>query len=109
MPGTLARRKHAPSLKPIEPEKAEQAAEILKAVAHPLRLQIIALLCEEPLHVKRLAELLEAKQAIVSQQLRILRMRRLVAATRRGGHALYRIEEPHLRELVACIERCKMR
>ena len=89
-----------------DPEKAEQVSEVLKAVAHPLRVRIIPLLCQGPKHVNELSECLKTRQAIVSQQLRILRMRRLVAATRTNGHALYRIEEPQLHELIACMERC---
>ncbi len=89
-----------------DPERAEHAAEILKAVAHPLRLRLVALLCEEDLHVNALAERLGAPPAIVSQQLRILRMNRLVEAERDAGLARYRLVEPQLRNLVRCIGSC---
>ena len=87
-------------------ERAGQIAEILKAVAHPLRLRIIALLCEEDANVSALAERLGVSQSIVSQQLRILRMRQLVAVARERGFARYRILEPRLRQLVDCVEHC---
>jgi ArsR family transcriptional regulator len=87
-------------------ERAERVAEVLKAVAHPLRLRIIALLCRGEQHVNGLAGELEAPQPIVSQQLRILRARGLVAATRENGFARYRLAEPALRDLVCCMERC---
>jgi ArsR family transcriptional regulator len=86
--------------------KAAEAAEVLKAVAHPLRLRIVALLCRGEAHVNALAERLEAPQSIVSQQLRILRMRGLVAPVRRGGRSYYRLAEPHLRQMVKCVEGC---
>jgi ArsR family transcriptional regulator len=86
--------------------RAEQVADILKAVAHPLRLRIVAVLCEGGITVNALAERLGASQAIVSQQLRILRMHRLVVAVRQQGHASYRLLEPRLRDLVACVEGC---
>jgi DNA-binding transcriptional ArsR family regulator len=86
--------------------RAVQVAEILKAVAHPLRLRIVALLCEGELKVNALAERLGASQAIVSQQLRILRMHRLVIAVRQNGYASYRLLEPRLRDLVMCVEGC---
>jgi DNA-binding transcriptional ArsR family regulator len=88
-------------------DQAERAAEVLKAVAHPLRLRIVALLCGEELHVNALAERLDASPAIVSQQLRILRMNRLVEAEREDGLARYRIVEPRLRTLVRCIAGCQ--
>jgi ArsR family transcriptional regulator len=86
--------------------RADHVAEVLKAVAHPLRLRIVASLCEGEAHVGALAEKLGASQAIVSQQLRILRSHGLVAATRGGGFARYRLVEQNLRGLVRCMENC---
>ena len=86
--------------------RAEHVADVLKAVAHPLRLRIVASLCEGEAHVGALADRLGASQAIVSQQLRILRGHGLVAATRSGGYARYRLVEKNLRGLVRCMENC---
>jgi ArsR family transcriptional regulator len=88
------------------PEHAEICAEILRAVAHPLRLRIVAILCGGEQHVNGLAELLGARQAFVSQQLKILRMANLVAVVRRQGHSMYSLAEPHVEELVGCMGRC---
>jgi ArsR family transcriptional regulator len=88
------------------PSLAERAAEVLKAVGHPLRLRIVALLCQQEQNVTSLADKLDVAQAIVSQQLRILRMRNLTGVTRKNGHATYWIAEPHLRDLVACVSGC---
>lgn len=86
--------------------RADHVADVLKAVAHPLRLRIVASLCEDEANVGDLAERLGASQAIVSQQLRILRSHNLVAATRAGGFARYRLVEQNLRGLVRCMEGC---
>jgi DNA-binding transcriptional ArsR family regulator len=83
-----------------------EAAEVLKAIAHPLRLRIIAILCEGDEHVNGLAERLDVSQAIVSQQLRILRMRNLVASTRENGFSRYSLAEPNLRKMISCLEGC---
>jgi DNA-binding transcriptional ArsR family regulator len=91
----------------IDAARAEHLAEVLKAVAHPLRLRIIAILCDDDEHVNGLAERLRTPQPIVSQQLRILRSHGLVAATREDGFARYRLEESALRELVCCMEWCR--
>jgi ArsR family transcriptional regulator len=86
---------------------AGSAAEILKAIAHPVRLAIIALLVdEESLQVNAIAERLALKQPLVSQQLHILRMHRLVEAERKNGTATYRLTQPHLADLVRCMENC---
>lgn len=87
-------------------ERAEHVAEVLKAVAHPLRIRIVAILCKADAHVTALAEQLDVPQPIVSQQLRILRGAGLVEASREDGFAFYRVAEPALHDLVCCMERC---
>ncbi len=89
-----------------EAEASEHLAGILKALAHPARLRIVAALCEGPENVGALAERLGLEPAIVSQQLRILRMSGLVGASRSEGFALYRLAEPRLKELVRCLGKC---
>jgi len=86
--------------------RAAHVAEVLKAVAHPLRLRIVATLCARDTHVNALAAALGVAPAIASQQLRILRGHGLVAATRRDGLAVYHLAEPALRDLVCCMEKC---
>jgi len=90
-----------------DPQRAEHVATVLKAVAHPLRVRIVATLCRAEEHVSALAEELDAPQAIVSQQLRILRAERLVEVRKEDGHAYYRLAEPALRDLVCCMEKCR--
>ena len=87
-------------------ERASRIAEVLKALAHPIRLQIIAILCEGDEHVNAMAERLKVPQPIVSQQLRILRMRGLVEVVRESGLAVYRLAEPRLSQIVECMEQC---
>jgi DNA-binding transcriptional ArsR family regulator len=96
-------------MKPLRNDgaRADHIAEVLKAVAHPLRLRIVATLCRGEEHVNGLADLLDAPQPIVSQQLRILRSHGLVAAVRENGFARYRLAEPALRDLVCCMEKCE--
>ena len=89
-----------------EPTLAEQAADILKAVAHPTRLRIAALLSEGDTHVGAMAERLGINQPIASQQLRILRMQGLVESTWVNGLAIYRLKETHLVQLISCITNC---
>jgi ArsR family transcriptional regulator len=86
--------------------RASYLADVLKALAHPARLRIVAALCEGEESVIRLAERLGTPQAIVSQQLRILRMSGLVVAERSRGFSRYRLAQPRLRQLVKCLEGC---
>ena len=109
MRATVPSRTPEATQQPIPPDRALRLSEVLRAVAHPLRLRIIAILCRNETNVGALAAALSAEQAIVSQQLRILRMSRLVDVTRGGGQARYRLAEPHLRDLVRCLESCDHR
>ena len=72
-------------------EVSERLAGILKALSNPARLRIVAALCEARENVGALAARLGLEPAIVSQQLRILRMSGLVAASRSEGFAVYRL------------------
>ncbi|MFH1809535.1 MAG: metalloregulator ArsR/SmtB family transcription factor [Pseudomonadota bacterium] len=89
-----------------DPRNADLAADLLKAIAHPTRLRIVAALVHGDLHVGGLAEHLGLKQPIISQQLKILRLKGLVDVTRANGLATYRIIEPHLETIVGCMQRC---
>ncbi len=92
---------------PVEERpRADALADILKALGHHARLRIVAALCDRKESVIGLSERLDIPQAIVSQQLRILRMSGLVAATREKGFARYSLAQPRLRDLVACLEHC---
>jgi DNA-binding transcriptional ArsR family regulator len=90
-----------------DPRRAEHVANVLRAIAHPLRVRIVATLCRSEEHVSALAEELDAPQTIVSQQLRILRSERLVEVRKERGHAYYSLAEPALRDLVCCMEKCR--
>jgi DNA-binding transcriptional ArsR family regulator len=93
-------------IRPFGRQRAGHLADILRALGHPLRLDIIACLSERERNVGSLAEQLKAKPAIVSQQLRILRSSRLVTVKRQGGLALYSLELPQLRRMVCCLSSC---
>jgi ArsR family transcriptional regulator len=91
-------------------EHVEQVAELARALGHPLRARIVSLLAtNDELHVSAMAERLGTPHAVISQQLRILRMSHLVSSTRRGGFAWYAITQPRLAELLRCLETCTNR
>ena len=88
-------------------ELAIRLAQVLKAIAHPLRLQLVACLCHQELNVTEMCGKLGIKQSLVSQHLAVLRMVGLVSADRSGGTATYSLKEPGLRKLVACLTGCQ--
>lgn len=69
-------------------DKAREATDFLKALAHEGRLMILCILADGERSVTELEEMLALRQPTVSQQLARLRMDRLVT-TRRDGKAIY--------------------
>ena len=90
----------------IDERQATAAAEVLKAIAHPLRLRILCVLSRSEENVKSIASELDVPSAIISQQLRILRSAGLVSGSTRSGHAYYQIVEPQLFRMLNCVESC---
>ncbi len=79
------------------------ALEILKCLAHPVRLQIVWMLRQGEQHVCHLVTALRRRQPYVSQQLAYLRRAGLVEQVRRGRYISYQLGDrqfvDHLQEL----------
>ncbi len=67
--------------------------QYLKAMAHPDRLRILAILRKGPACVCHLQRLLNRPQPYISQQLRLLRQAGLVSARRQGQLVFYELTE----------------
>ncbi|MEX1997809.1 MAG: metalloregulator ArsR/SmtB family transcription factor [Candidatus Andersenbacteria bacterium] len=66
-------------------------ADLLKALAHPRRLEIINLLQNQALSVTDMQEMLALPQANLSQHLQILRKQGVVTDRREGKQIFYRL------------------
>lgn len=87
-----ARRDSKNALDAASPETSyDDAAELLRALAHPVRLRIVDLLEGGELCVKRLEQLLGVSQSSVSQHLSRLRYAGLIESERRGHLVCYRL------------------
>ena len=94
----------------MDKEVAEHVAEVMKAVAHPVRLQIIELLEKREMCVGDIVEALGGKQAITSQQLNMMRDKGVLSCRRDGNRVFYRIENKNVIRLLACIsDHCKVK
>lgn len=76
-------------------------AETFSALGDPTRLTILFALSRRELCVCDLAAVTGVSQSAVSHQLRLLRQLRLVAFTRDGRRAVYRLADDHVRDLLA--------
>lgn len=84
---------------------ADQASELLKALANRHRLMIICQLIAGERSVGELAAFLEIRDSTVSQHLALLRKDGLVAARRDGQTIWYSISSGPARELVRTLYR----
>lgn len=92
----------------MDKRAAEHAAQILKTMAHPARLQIVELLQTKEMCVNDIVEALHSKQAITSQQLNIMKDKGVLSCRRDGVKVYYHIEDKNVANLLHCInDRCK--
>ncbi|PAY18906.1 ArsR family transcriptional regulator [Rhodopirellula sp. SM50] len=91
--------------KPVGSVKAfGDAAECLKTLAHPVRLRIVQLLLHGRYNVGELAEDCEIPDNVASEHLRLLQRCGFLSSEREGRRVYYQIAEPHLEQLMACVE-----
>ena len=69
----------------------EDAAETLKAMAHPLRLKILCVLDSSEMSVQELVEKVGTSQSNVSQHLSVLKEKGVLASRKETNRVLYRI------------------
>ena len=87
----------------MEYEVAQHVAEVLKAVAHPVRLQIIELLEQGEHCVGDVVEKLGVPQSVVSQQLGLMKDKQVLQCRREGTKAFYSIKNMNVINLLHCV------
>ncbi len=85
-------------------EALGQAAECLKALAHPHRLRIVQMLLGGRYRVGELAEACEIPSHMASEHLRLMQRCGFLNVEKAGRCAYYAVAEPHLASIMACIE-----
>src|SRR5512138_323742 len=89
----------------IDMATLERMTPIIRNAAHPLRLRILDYLRQGdvPRSVGDITHVVEAEQATVSQQLRILKDQGILSARRDGTHVYYAIADRSVLLLLECI------
>ena len=78
----------------------DDAGDILRALAAPVRIAIVLQLHASQRCVHELVDALELPQPLISQHLRILKAAGVVAGERSGREVLYRLVDHHLAHIV---------
>lgn len=91
--------------KPIgSPEQFAQAAECLRTLAHPVRLRMVQLLLHGRYTVGELAEDCDVPDNVASEHLRLMQRCGFFTSEREGRRVYYQVAEPHLRNIMDCVE-----
>jgi len=75
-------------------------ADFFKALAHPLRIQILEVLAEGDRSVNEIQSQLGSEGSAVSQQLTVLRAKNIVYGTKDGNRVIYSLRDPMIIELL---------
>jgi len=88
-------------------EKLTVAAEMLKAIAHPMRISIVSFLeGEQKLTVTEIYERLGIEQSATSHHLGILKSKGVLASMRDGKNTYYFLKHAGLSGILKCVEDC---
>ena len=86
-----------------------ETAEMLKVLAHPVRLCIInGLMGEGECNVSHMQDCLGIPQSTLSQHLQKLRMAKLIVGKRNGLEINYSISDERVREIVKILMKTKI-
>lgn len=92
----------------MELEKLETASEMLKAIAHPIRIGIVSLLNNnKKLTVTEIHESLKIEQAVASHHLSVLKNNGVLLVDRVGKNSFYYLKFQRLSQIIDCIDKCQ--
>lgn len=97
------------SILELKPEQLENAANMLKAIAHPVRISILSLLEDgKKLTVSEIHTALNIEQSTTSHHLGILRDKGILISKRIGKNTFYSIKHNSLSSIITCVSQCSI-
>ena len=94
-------------VKELDIEQLEQAANMLKAIAHPMRIAILSFLEDgKRLTVTEIHQMLGIEQSTTSHHLGILKDKGVLCSKREGKNTYYSLKYDSLKHIVECIGKC---
>ena len=93
--------------KDLKPENLEKTANMLKAIAHPIRISIISYLEDgKKCTVTEIHKKVGIEQSTASHHLGILRDRGVLGHKRDGKNTYYFVKHDNLKMIIDCATRC---
>lgn len=81
----------------------EDKSELIKAIAHPVRLCIIRRLMENPCNVSEIRACLKKPQSTISQHLGKLKAARVIKGERKGTTICYKVIDEQVKGIVTIL------
>ncbi len=94
-----------------EVQRLEKAAEVLKTIAHPVRLEVLNLLeLYKELTVSGIQERLSVpiEQSMLSHHLIKMKDKGVLLSQKNGVSVAYRLAEPNITKIFSCMEMCSI-
>jgi ArsR family transcriptional regulator len=88
----------------MDPIKIEKACGCLKALAHPIRLQVLCALGKGEKNVQQLEQLLGTTQANMSQHLGLMRDKEILIARKEANQVFYSVKDPRTFQLLELLQ-----
>lgn len=91
----------------IDIEKLKRVAEVLKTIAHPIRLSIVeALDIHKSLSVSELMKETDTEQSLLSHHLIKMKDKGILKSERRGKSIYYELTDRHITNIFDCMTNC---
>jgi DNA-binding transcriptional ArsR family regulator len=89
----------------MDEDTLSKAADCLKVLAHPVRLDIVQHLLNKEYAVGELAEAVGVRQHVASEHLGLMKKCGFLSSRRDGQKVYYEVSEEHLVSLMDCLRR----
>ncbi len=91
----------------IKTDKLNTGVNMLKVIAHPVRLAIVDLLTESKrLTVLEIQDKLNLEQAIASQHLSLMEDKGVLLSEKAGRNKYVSLRFPKMKNIISCLENC---
>lgn len=89
----------------INDEQLQVSSEVLRALAHPLRMKILEFIDKhKTINVNKIYNSMKLEQSITSQHLKILRKNKIVHTERDGKFIHYSVNYPKLTSVLKAVD-----
>jgi DNA-binding transcriptional ArsR family regulator len=91
----------------IEVDKLSRAVNMLKVIAHPVRLAVVDVLTHnKQMTVLEIQEALGLEQAVASQHLTLLIDKGVLSSEKVGRNKYVSLRYPKMKTIISCMENC---